>query len=142
MNEIRIQSPQLLAVHPVLMTADVKQSIEFFRALGFAAAFMDDQENPMYVGLRRDGVELHLQWNDLGQVRENEDRPVYRFVARDVDELHREFSARAPSALAVPGTTPWAAPADTPWGTREFHLRDPSGNGLQFYQPAPVPGDA
>jgi len=22
---------------------------------------------------------------------------------------------------------------DTNWGTREFHVRDPDGNGLQFY---------
>jgi uncharacterized glyoxalase superfamily protein PhnB len=22
---------------------------------------------------------------------------------------------------------------DTSWGTREFHVRDPDGNGLQFY---------
>jgi uncharacterized glyoxalase superfamily protein PhnB len=27
-----------------------------------------------------------------------------------------------------------ARPRDTPWGTREFHLRDPDGNGLQFYR--------
>ena len=25
-------------------------------------------------------------------------------------------------------------PADTPWGTREFHLRDPDLNGLQYYR--------
>ena len=23
---------------------------------------------------------------------------------------------------------------DTPWGTREFHVRDPDGNGLQFFR--------
>ena len=31
--------------------------------------------------------------------------------------------------------SPWASPGDTPWGTREFHVRDPDGNGLQFYRP-------
>ena len=30
--------------------------------------------------------------------------------------------------------SPWALPGDTPWGTREFHVRDPGGNGLHFYQ--------
>jgi hypothetical protein len=26
------------------------------------------------------------------------------------------------------------AVADTGWGTREFHVRDADGNGLQFYR--------
>jgi hypothetical protein len=28
-----------------------------------------------------------------------------------------------------------STPGDTPWGTREFHVLDPDGNGLQFYRP-------
>lgn len=125
---------QLLAVRPVLMSGDVRQSIDFFARLGFGAAFLDDQDNPKYAGLRRDDVEIHVQWNELPTAENGLDRPVYRFLVRDVDGLYREFKTRAPDALASAEATPWHAPADTPWGTREFHVQDPSRNGLQFYQ--------
>ena len=135
---------RLLAVHPVLMTGDVQQSIHFFSQLGFAVAFLDDQGNPKYAGLKRDDVEIHVQWNELSSNESGLDRPTYRFLVQDVDTLYRQLSAQASDLLAVAGTTPWHAPANTPWGTREFHVRDPSGNGLQFYQVSPTAnlGDA
>ncbi|MBK8812465.1 MAG: VOC family protein [Acidobacteria bacterium] len=120
------------------MTSDVQRSISFFVELGFTTAFLDDQDNPRYAGLRRDDVEIHIQWNELPDAGSGQDRPVYRFLVRDVDALYREFSARAERVLAAAQATPWHMPANTPWGTREFHVRDPSGNGLQFYQsPSP-----
>lgn len=128
----------LRAVHPVLMARDVPRSIGFFVALGFRTAFQDDPANPRYAGLVRDDVEIHLQWNALPETAGADDRPVYRFLVTDVDALHAEFTTRAPSALASSETTPWHAPANTPWGTREFHVLDPSGNGLQFYQLVPA----
>jgi catechol 2,3-dioxygenase-like lactoylglutathione lyase family enzyme len=141
-----VQGPnsQLLAVHPVLMASDVRRSTNFFVELGFATAFLDDPDNPRYAGLRRDDVEIHIQWNELPGRESGQDRPVYRFLVRDVDALYREFSARAVHVLASAQATPWHAPANTPWGTREFHVRDPGGNGLQFYQSPPPPssGDA
>jgi hypothetical protein len=45
----------------------------------------------------------------------------------DVDGLHREFRV----AGVVENMKPVA---DTSWGTREFHVRDPDENGLQFYR--------
>ena len=51
-------------------------------------------------------------------------------------EITREFHAAAGAAWADRDGSPWGMPADTPWGTREFHLRDPGGNVLQFYQSA------
>ncbi len=138
MNTVQDTNSQLLAVHPVLMASDVRRSISFFEDLGFTTSFFDDQDNPRYVGLTRNNVEIHVQWNELSSTDKGLDRPVYRFLVRDVDALYREFSDRANGVLAAAQTTPWCAPADTPWGTREFHVRDPSGNGLQFYQsPAP-----
>ena len=128
---------QLLAVRPVLMAGDVLRTIDFFAQLGFTTAFLDDRDNPRYAGLKRDEVEIHVQWNELPSADSGLDRPVYRFLVRDVDRLYREFRTRAPSALAPAEATPWHAPANTPWGTREFHVRDPSGNGLQFYQLSP-----
>ena len=42
----------------------------------------------------------------------------------DIDALSDEFGS-LPDRTAV---------SDTAWGTREFHVRDPDGNGLQFYR--------
>ncbi len=134
MSTARRNESQLLAVHPVLMAGDVLQSIKFFGRLGFVAAFLDNAYDPKYAGLRRDNVEIHIQWNELPRSESTLDRPVYRFLVRDIENLYREYSNSAPAALATAEATRWHAPADTPWGTREFHLLDPAGNGLQFYQ--------
>lgn len=116
---------QLEAVYPVLMVRDVTASIQFFLLLGFEAAFRDSPADPKYAGVRRDGVELHLQWHAAADFSSG-DRPTYRFLVREVDELSAEFSARHGDLSRTPVQ-------DTPWGTREFHVRDLDGNGLQFF---------
>lgn len=126
--------PTLTAAHPVLACRDVAESVRFYRALGFDVAFQDDPAAPAYAAIRRDRVELHLQWADAGQFIEGLDRPAYRFVVDDVDALHAELAAVVDPSVF--GTGPWKTPGDTPWGTREFHLRDPAGNVLQFYRDA------
>lgn len=123
----------LEAVHPVLMARDVAASVAFYARLGFAAAFVDDPGVPRYAGVRRDTVELHLQWADPGQWAHAGDRPAYRFITSDVDALHAEFLAAGSLGRDAGGR--YAAPADTPWGTREFHVRDPGGNLLHFSRP-------
>lgn len=125
---------QFLQVHPVLMSSDVRHACNFFVALGFETVYFDDPVNPKYACLERDNVEIQIQWNAISGAASTQDRPVYRFLVRDVDALYLELSARSQSLLALPDATPWHAPANTPWGTREFHVQDPSGNGLQFYQ--------
>ncbi len=129
---------EILAVHPVLMARDVVTSLVFYEQLGFVETFRDDRAAPKYAAVRRGPVELHLQWGDPSQWHHPGDRPAYRFLVRDVDALHREFHAGADAVGRGPDRNggPWALPADTPWGTREFHLRDPGGNVLQFYQAA------
>lgn len=115
------------AVHPVLMSSDVTRSIRFFESLGFEFAFADSTEDTRYAGVRRDGVELHLHWHDPAQWSHPTDRPVYRFLVDDVDGLHAWLRE---SGFAGERTRIM----NTAWGTREFHIRDPDGNGLQFYR--------
>jgi catechol 2,3-dioxygenase-like lactoylglutathione lyase family enzyme len=123
------------AIQPVLAARDVAASIRFYRLLGFEIAFSDQPDAPHYVAMQRDGLELHLQWADPGQWVDGLDRPACRFLVDDVDALHAQCVAfGAVNAISSDGS-PWAAPADTPWGTREFHVRDPGGNSLQFYRP-------
>jgi catechol 2,3-dioxygenase-like lactoylglutathione lyase family enzyme len=113
------------------MARDVAESARFFATLGFTLEFLDDPAAPRYAGLRRGAVELHLQWGDPTQWEHRGDRPAYRFPTADVDALFAEFEG----AGLAPGSGPYRTPAGTPWGTREFHVRDPGGNVLQFHQP-------
>lgn len=121
------------AVQPVVMSRDVDQSIRFYERLGFNETFRDRTREPRYAGVARDGVQLHLQWQDETQWSYPIDRPTYRFVVRDVDRLFAEFVENGVVAEGGSSGSPWSRPGDTPWGTREFHVRDPDGNGLQFY---------
>jgi len=130
---------EITAVHPVLAAREVAASLRFYARLGFTTTFQDDPAAPRYAVIRRGPVELHLQWADPGQWAHPGDRPAYRFLAPDVDALHAEFLANGDLGPDTRGG-PWAVPANTPWGTREFHLRDPGGNVLQFYRPLPAPG--
>ena len=125
----------LHSLHPVLMAKDVADTLQFYVALGFSLSFVDQPSDPKYAGVVRDGVELHIQWADSKQWAYPIDRPAYRFVVSDVDALYREFAESGIISSSTSQGSPWAAPADTPWGTREFHLRDPGQNSLQFYQP-------
>ena len=118
---------QLEAVHPVLMSRNITASIQFYERLGFTEVFRDRPDDPRYAGLRRDQVEIHLQWHDPQEWLHPGDRPTYRFVVQDVDGLFHEFHTALPS-LDSRGVQ------DTAWGTREFHVRDPDRNGLQFYR--------
>ena len=125
---------KLESVQPVLMSRDVAASVRFYERLGFSLSFQDSADDPKYAGVIRDGVELHLQWQDATQWLHHHDRPTYRFVVREVDALHTELHDSGALDTLVAGSSPWLTPGDTPWGTREFHVRDPDGNGLQFYR--------
>ena len=54
-------------------------------------------------------------------------QPTYRFVVTDVDALSAEVDRGGEKLDRT-------MVEDTPWGTREFHVRDPDKNGLQFYR--------
>jgi hypothetical protein len=116
-----------------LAARDVAVSVAFYRRLGFSASFVDLADTPRYAVIIRDACELHVQWADSTQWDGPKDRPVVRLLVDDVDALFAEFVSAevAPDASQPP--SPWARPGDTPWGTREFHVRDPAANVLQFY---------
>jgi catechol 2,3-dioxygenase-like lactoylglutathione lyase family enzyme len=115
----------LLQVQPVLPCRNVTDTIRFYEEkLGFALAFQD-ADQPRYAAVRRDGVELHLQWHDAAEW-ERGDRPQFRFLVSDVDELFQELLQRGALKKG-------AIIRDTPWGTRDVALYDPNRNGLTFY---------
>ncbi len=120
----KLMEPRLECVQPVLMSRNVGNSIRFYERLGFALAGQDAPHDPKYARMRRDDVELHFQWHDAKEWDYPNDRPTYRFIVADVDGLYKQFQERGALVDATTVT-------ETPWGTREFHVRDPEMNGLQ-----------
>jgi uncharacterized glyoxalase superfamily protein PhnB len=120
----------LKAVRPVLGARDVAATVQWYvERLGFICAFDDGGATIRYAGISRDGVEIHLQWQDERYFpAPGEDAPAYRFLVDDPDTLHAECAGQR-------GLRPTAALRDTPWGTREFGVYDPNGHGLHFYKP-------
>jgi hypothetical protein len=122
----------IVAVIPVLMSSNVETALLFYAKLGFVVDFKDDPSQAKYAGISRDGVKLHLQWQDPSHWAHALDRPVYRFAVTDLDKTYAEFFDNGVLAANPKNTGPYAKPGNTPWGTREFHLYDLDGNGLQF----------
>ena len=115
------------SVQPVLPTRDVAAAIGFFVGrLGFELVFADSTQEPTYAGVRRDGVELHVQWYDPEEWSRVE-RPMLRFVVTDVEGLFEEYRR---VEVFHEGTKL----RRTAWGTREFAFFDPDMNGLTFYR--------
>ena len=115
----------LIQVHPVLPSQDVAVSIDFYvNRLGFTLAFKD-AEKPAYAGVRRDSIEIHLQWHDASEWSRIE-RPLLRFLVSDIDTLFGEWKD---TGIFHENTVI----RSTMWGTREFAFFDPDMNGLTFY---------
>ena len=117
---------KLKAVNPVLPSRDVGTAIEFYvNRLGFSLQFQDSAEDPHYAGLRRDEIEIHVQWHDPGQWAAVE-RPMLRFVVPELQALFDEYEDRGVFHKRT-------EIRETAWGTREFAFYDPDQNGLTFY---------
>ncbi len=113
------------SVRPVLNVRDVRTSMLWFARLGFEPEFADDDTTPHYGGVRRDNVEVHLQWHSADEWADGLQGCVYRFLVDDPDQLFVELSENLETLDGHPPTT-------TSWGTREFGLFDPDRNALFF----------
>ncbi len=116
-------------INPVLAVRNVDAAIRYYtEKLGFRVSFQDCPTDPKYAGVRRDTVELHLQWHDEKDfINDGSDPPILRFIVDDPDSLFEEYKGK--NALG-----PKSQVKDTPWGTREFGLFEPDGTGLVFYR--------
>ncbi len=117
----------LQEIHPVLPVKNVVKALEFYvKNLGFEIAFADDDTKPFYAGVRRDNIEIHLQWHDEKEWKAV-DRPSLRFVTQHIEALFDEFKTKDVfhKNTSLKKTT---------WGTREFAFYDLYQNGLTFYQ--------
>lgn len=112
------------AIHPILGARDLEAALEFYMTrLGFQLAFRDGSNPTNYAGLRRDDVELHMQF----QYEHEMSTTRLRILVDDPDALYREYESQN---VFFEGTRL----ASTPWGTREFALYDLDRNALTFYR--------
>jgi catechol 2,3-dioxygenase-like lactoylglutathione lyase family enzyme len=119
----------LSQVLPILGTRDVAKAVRFYvDRLGFTLAFGVPTNEGNYVGLRRDGVVLHMQFqyeDEMGTTR-------LRILVDDPDALYAEYQDKD---VFYEGTRL----EDTPWGTREFALYDLDHNSLTFCRDLQTP---
>lgn len=117
---------RLARIAPELPVRNLKTAIEFYtRQLGFGVAeIMPDGD---YGIVERDGVAIHLFEDKTGHLT-----PVsVHIFTPNIEELSSEFEDRgAYFAQKI---------ERKPWGTRDFRLKDESGNELKFTEPQ---GDA
>lgn len=118
---------KLVQIHPVLPVKNVLAALFFYvEKLGFHIAFADDPKLPTYAGVRRDGIEIHLQWHNENEWETAVERPMLRIVTSDVSELFQEFKNKDVFHKDT-------AVQETNWGTKEFAFYDLYKNGLTFY---------
>lgn len=123
-----MNKPHLHQIHPVLPVQNVLAALFFYvNKLGFEISFADDAKNPTYAGVKRDHIEIHLQWHDEKEWESSFNTPMLRIVTQNVDALFDEYKAKDVFHEST-------AVKDTPWKTREFAFYDLYKNGLTFYQ--------
>jgi len=121
--------PKLGTVTPILRMFDIAKAREFYLDfLGFEVRFEHrfDDNAPLYMGIARDGCELHLSEHH----GDGSPGAHIRIEAADVAGLHRELTAKK-YRFAGPGLE------ETPWRTREVTVSDPFGNRLTFSENMP-----
>lgn len=111
----------------VFTVRDVVASASYYRdKLGFELSFEYGQPT-YYVGLCNGGVQIHLVAAHHAP-RQPGQGAVAIFVD-DVDGLHADLVQRGANIIK--------APADQPYGLRDFDVADPDGNMLFFGTESP-----
>jgi uncharacterized glyoxalase superfamily protein PhnB len=110
---------------PIIVVSDSFRAEDYYcKVLGFQKMFAyrpdPNKNDPCYLGVARDGVQLHLHSFKPERAGLTD---VFLYVA-DVDQLYSDLLARG-AICALP-------PTDQTWGTREMHIRDLDGNVLCF----------
>jgi catechol 2,3-dioxygenase-like lactoylglutathione lyase family enzyme len=99
---------------PILPCGDLAGTVEFYGRLGFEFKIHNPDTEPYAVGWRG---HTHVHFFQCDHVVPNYSGCYWSVL--DADALHREFSAAIAGVSRI---------EDKPWGRREFHFIDPSGN--------------
>lgn len=114
------------AINPVLPVRDINASVSYYvHKLGFTSLFIDNTKLPTYAGIKRENVEIHLQWHPEENWKQMNASSL-RFMILEIEQLYQEYASQD---IFHKNT----ALRKTAWGTREFAFFDPDMNGLTFY---------
>jgi catechol 2,3-dioxygenase-like lactoylglutathione lyase family enzyme len=116
---------------PVLPSADLNDTVDFYTSLGFELGY-DDREGDGYVILGMDGAFIHFFYHDSLDAT-GSDAGCYLHV-EDAQALHTRWAALGLGPEDLPRLT---AVEDQEWGKREFALVDPDGNLIRVGQDLP-----
>ena len=110
---------------PVLHVSSSAAAEDFYcTRLGFRRQFAyrvdESAADPCYMGLSRDGAQLHISTFSGDAVSGG----VVYLLVDDVDALYAELTAH--------GVAIDLAPTDQTWGNREMYVRDSDGNSIRF----------
>ena len=113
------------AAIPVLHVARSAAALAFYRdKLGFAVQFAyranEAEQDPCYMGLKRDAAWIHVSSFAGDAVSGG----VVYLVVKDVDAVHRLLQA---GSVEVD-----LEPTDQSWGNREMYVKDTDGNSVRF----------
>ncbi|GJG86849.1 hypothetical protein tb265_20300 [Gemmatimonadetes bacterium T265] len=119
------------AVMPALPSRGLDETQAFYGAAGFALVRRYDAEG--YFIVRRGAVELHFFRADVDPYASY--AGCYLRVADLADWRAAFAAALAPSGGSAEGIPRLKDDGARPWGLREFHVVDPSGNLLRVGAP-------
>ena len=109
--------PRVTSFAPQLLVDDLARSIRYYQKLGFV--FGDPWDGFYAIG-KRDGLELHLK-------EAPKDEHEHLDAAGGVDGIEAFYNQ-----CVANGATIFKPLQSTPWGTRDFYIKDPDGNIISF----------
>lgn len=109
---------------PVLESGNIQRDVAWYeKHLGFVKIFGDN----MYVGLMRNGFEIHLQWHEGSEQDPLNGGAVSKIFVDDIQAIFEEYIER--------GTVNQdKLHRNTPWATHEFGFYDLNGNAIFIVQ--------
>ncbi len=118
--------PKLQTTTPIFRIFDLLRAREFYLDyldfdLVFEHRFAEGM--PLYMGLKRDAVTLHLSEHH-GDCTPGS---AIRIELDDIDTFHANLTKKG-YGFANPAVEPM------PWGSREMSITDPFGNRITFFQ--------
>ena len=113
---------RFLSTTPILIVNDVVQARNFyFEKLGFEHSFQWG-DPVVYAGVKRGEVEIHL--NSAFNAQNEAGKGSVFILTNEVDQLCDQYMLR--------GVEIYIEPADRDYGLRDFGIRDPDGNIINF----------
>jgi catechol 2,3-dioxygenase-like lactoylglutathione lyase family enzyme len=120
---------------PILPTRSIDDTLDFYRALGFAVTYQQERPSTFAI-VQRGGIEL--QFFVLKELDPANSYSTCYVLTSDVDTLYTEFTDGLRTALGrLPsrGIPRINGLRDMAYGVRQFVVVDPGGNYIRIGQP-------